>query len=91
MTDDEFAEWLRQRKPLTPEERERLANYTDEDRRRDIAKLMETPLPPRSDEPEDFEQNGMVLMQRAFMKIRVKMLEREKNMDLIQINLPETR
>ncbi len=90
MTDDEFAEWLRARKRLTPAERE-LENYTDEDRRRDIAKLMDAPMPPRSEEPEDFEQNGMVLMQRAFIKIRAKMLDREKSMNLIQITLPETR
>lgn len=62
-------------------ERERLGNYTDEDRRRDIARLLDAHTLPRSDEPGDFEQNGMVLMQREFMKIRAKMLEREGNQE----------
>jgi hypothetical protein len=62
-------------------ERKLLENYTDEDRRRDIARLLDAPTPPRSDEPEDFEQNGMLLMQREFMKVRAKMLERERNQE----------
>lgn len=60
-------------------DREPLRNDTDEDRRRAIAKLLDLPMPTRTDEPEDFEQNGMVLMQREFMKIRAKMLESEKS------------
>jgi hypothetical protein len=62
MTNNEFEKWIRERRRLTPAEREQLANYSDEDRRRDIAKLRNAPLPPRSGEPEDVEQNGMVLM-----------------------------
>jgi hypothetical protein len=45
-------------------ERERLCNYTDEDRRRDMARLLDAPLPPHSE--EDSEHNGIVLMQREF-------------------------
>lgn len=82
MTKKEFDVWLTERmSDKSKIERERLGNYTDEDRRRDIARLLDVTTLPRADEPEDFEQNGMVLMQKEFIKIRAKMLERERNQE----------